>query len=99
MIRSPTYTYYNVYTVSEKEGRIIPCEAGIDTLTCYHFDLYRIENEDTFRLIGGVEILENPDTLCFVEWPDRLPKIYHPTKHITLSMSDDPSKRNITIEY
>lgn len=82
-IRSPTYTYYNVYDLPHA--------------TLYHFDLYRIDDTETFTLIGGEEILENDDNICIFEWPERLPASYYPTKQVTFSPGSIEDTRNIEI--
>lgn len=55
-ITSPTYTYVNVYRLK-----------GI---TFYHFDLYRLNSLDDFIQAGFDEYLYQPDSYCFIEWPE-----------------------------
>jgi tRNA threonylcarbamoyladenosine biosynthesis protein TsaE len=38
----------------------------------YHFDLYRLEDYDTFVSIGGEEILGDSCTITLIEWPEIL---------------------------
>lgn len=57
---SPTYTI-----VSEYQGR----------LSLYHIDAYRLGGEADFIEIGGYEMLEKPDSLCLIEWSEKLPGI------------------------
>lgn len=38
----------------------------------YHFDLYRAQDEYDLMRIGADEILDDPDTICIIEWPERL---------------------------
>lgn len=42
----------------------------------YHFDLYRLKNYDEFFAIGWEEILDNPDNICIIEWPEILEKYF-----------------------
>lgn len=56
VITSPTFTYVNAYT--------------IDSITVYHFDLYRIESVDEFIEMGFDEYLSDEDTISFIEWPE-----------------------------
>lgn len=36
----------------------------------YHFDLYRLGNEEELMDLGFEEYLENPDAFVFIEWPE-----------------------------
>ncbi|PID84605.1 tRNA (adenosine(37)-N6)-threonylcarbamoyltransferase complex ATPase subunit type 1 TsaE [Candidatus Gracilibacteria bacterium] len=65
VVRSPTYIYYNEYKIKN--------------FNIYHFDLYRCEDLDTFLSIGGYEILENPDNICLIEWPDLIKDEFEPS--------------------
>lgn len=51
-ISSPTFTIVNEYQK--------------DSLTIYHFDVYRLSDIDEFYAIGGEEYLLNG--LCIIEW-------------------------------
>ncbi len=56
-VASPTFTYVNVY--ENHKGQ-----------TFYHFDLYRITSADDFIAAGFDEYLYQPNTVCFIEWPE-----------------------------
>ncbi len=70
IVRSPTYTYYSHFSFWGQDF--------------YHFDLYRCEDLDTFLSIGGYEILENPENICFIEWPQIIEEDFVPTCRISL---------------
>lgn len=55
-VTSPTYTYVNVYR--------------LNGITFYHFDLYRLNSLDDFIQAGFDEYLYQPDSYCFIEWPE-----------------------------
>ncbi len=57
-VTSPTFNLMNVY-----EG----------TKRVYHFDLYRLENEDDLYEIGFYEYsdVDGEDEVVLIEWPDR----------------------------
>lgn len=64
----------------------------------YHFDLYRIEDYETFVNIGGEEILDTENNVSFVEWPEIIADRYSPTVSIAIEKTEDPAKRIFRIE-
>ena len=56
-VRSPTYTIVNEY----RNGR----------LPVFHFDMYRIEDEDDLTSIGFYDYLEK-DGYCICEWSENI---------------------------
>ncbi len=81
VVRSPTYTYYQKYASQNP---------------IYHFDLYRIEDIETFFSIGGMEIMENVNNIVLIEWPKMLEEIVKPTKRIFLRILEDDAREMIT---
>lgn len=65
----------------------------------YHFDLYRLNNFDEFINIWWEEILDNPNNICLIEWPEILEKYYSPNIKIFLNKLEDDYKREIEIIY
>ena len=83
-ITSPTYTYYNKYE--------------INWVNIYHFDLYRLNDYDEFFAIWWEDILDNPDNICIIEWPQILEKYFKADIIIKFDkISDDD--RSISIDY
>ena len=83
-ISSPTFTIVNEYKN--------------DTVTIFHFDVYRLSDSSEFYEIGGDEYFDKG--ICLIEWgeliKDALPKNYI---HISFSKDEkDDDKRRITIE-
>lgn len=70
-VKSPTYTIVN-----EHRG---------DKAKIYHFDLYRIADEDDLESIGYYEYVES-DGYCIVEWSERVPECI-PDDAITVTIS------------
>ena len=87
IVRSPTYTYYQKYSPQSSELSNI-----------YHFDLYRIDDIETFFSIGGMEILEDPNNIVLIEWPEIIENIITPTKKISIKILEDGT-REVTISY
>ena len=80
---SPTFTVVNEY-----DGECFPV---------YHFDMYRIEDEDELIEIGFDEYL-NSSGICIIEWPENIPNSL-PKKRINIKiMRDNFSERTIIIE-
>ncbi len=75
---SPTYSLVNVYD-SRMFGKI------------YHFDLFRIENEEEALDIGVEEMLYS-NSYCFVEWPDKIID-FLPEETVHVKMYLDGEKR------
>ncbi len=83
-ISSPTFTIVNEY--SSENG------------TIYHFDVYRLEDEDEFYAIGGEEYFQKG--ICLIEWGEMIEKAL-PDKYIHITFSrnlDEENKREILIE-
>lgn len=79
MITSPTFTI-----VSEYESGRLPF---------YHFDVYRIHDEDELFEIGFEEYLEGAG-VCIIEWADLIQEILPPrTKWIYLKYGKNTDER------
>lgn len=63
----------------------------------YHFDLYRIDTFEDIFLIGASDILDDPHTICLIEWPEILGTSVIPTKKISLSR-ENMWARNYRVE-
>lgn len=62
-ITSPTFAIMNVYQLPTPKN-------GIKTLV--HIDAYRLESPDEILTIGAEDYLGEPDTLCVIEWPEKI---------------------------
>ncbi len=87
-VRSPTFSLVNEYKCSS-----VVC--GVKKV--YHFDMYRIADEDDLYSIGFYDYLR-PDAICIAEWceliPYALPESYIKVEIEKVDLGD---KRNIVI--
>lgn len=80
---SPTFTVVNEY-----DGAVFPV---------YHFDMYRIEEEDELLELGFDEYL-NAGGICIIEWPENIPNSL-PKKRINVKiLRKSFDERTILIE-
>ena len=83
-ISSPTFSLVNEYQTSEEEK-------------VFHFDFYRIEEEEEAFDIGIEEYFDS-DAWCLVEWPENIENLLPlGAAQIHLSILDD-EQRNIQLK-
>lgn len=71
-VNSPTFVLMQIYS-----GGRIPVA---------HFDTYRLADIDEFLAIGGEEYLLDEETVCFVEWADRIHDVL-PADHLRIQIA------------
>ena len=82
---SPTFSLVNEYKIK-------------DNKTAYHFDLYRLNNEEEAYDFGIEEYLYS-DNWCFIEWPEKAPNLM-PSNHSTIFITiESDSKRKLTFKH
>ena len=86
LVRSPTFALVNEYPT--RGGRRI-----------FHFDMYRITDEDDLYSIGYFDYLDD-GSICLVEWSENIPYAI-PDSHIRVDIEktdlDKPDERKISI--
>ena len=87
-VKSPTFALVNEYKCIANECKI---------KKIYHFDMYRIVDEDDLYSIGFYDYLRN-DALCVAEWCEMIPYAL-PEKYVKVDISkvDLENKRAISI--
>ncbi len=72
-ITSPTFTLMNTYPV-----RLARRSLGAggspksEVRSLIHIDTYRLNSENELLAIGAEDYLGNPDTVCIIEWPEKI---------------------------
>ncbi len=81
-IKSPTYTIVN-----EHRGGILPL---------FHFDLYRISDEDELYAIGFDDYLAQ-DGFCLSEWTEKVPSLFSmpSVRRVTITRMPNDNDRHI----
>lgn len=77
-ISSPTFTIVNEYKTQNTN--------------IYHFDVYRLEDEDEFFAIGGTDYFE--DGISIIEWGNLIENIL-PENYIKITFSRDNNYENV----
>ena len=83
-VTSPTFTLIHEYP----GGR----------LPLYHFDFYRLEDEDELLKIGLDEYLDGDGVVCRSSGRDKFPALLPPHTRWLRFRHHDPSSREITID-
>ncbi len=63
LVRSPTFALVNEYKCQENSAKI---------KKIYHFDMYRIADEDDLYSVGYYDYL-TPNAICIAEWCEMIP--------------------------
>ena len=86
LVRSPTFSLVNEYRAQPRP--------------LFHFDMYRIEDEDDLYSIGFFDYLER-NGICLVEWSENIPYAL-PEDYLRVTIeklsADKPDSRRITVE-
>jgi len=69
-ILSPTFTLMNIHPTPSALGGLRRASHNIKTLV--HIDTYRLKNEQELIEIGAEDYLGVADTICIVEWPEKI---------------------------
>ena len=81
-VRSPTYTLVEFYPLQE--------------MSVAHFDLYRLSDPEELEYLGYRDYL-NPETLCFIEWPEQA-RGYLQGVDLEIRLAYDPEGRQVEFQ-
>ena len=80
-VKSPTFSILEEYQIANKD--------------VFHFDLYRLDSQNDFEMLG-IEINANSRGIFFIEWPHKISKFnFDEEFFLKLSLSN----RNRSIEF
>jgi tRNA threonylcarbamoyladenosine biosynthesis protein TsaE len=90
-ITSPTFTLMNLYKLRT---------ANSELRTLVHIDTYRLKDEKELLEIGVEDYLGESDTICIMEWPEKITSLLkkYKTTSIALEHGDKPEQRKISIK-
>ena len=78
---SPTFSLVQEYPLSTEIR-------GVQRI--HHVDLYRISDPREFAALGLEDVLNDPESLVFVEWPERAPGHFSPQDWLLkMSITED----------
>ena len=86
-IVSPTFAILNVYDIRVQEQKTAKKIA--------HFDLYRLKNAEEFLDMGGMDYLGAPNTICVIEWPEKIEGILKNKKCVNIRIEHKNNGREI----
>jgi tRNA threonylcarbamoyladenosine biosynthesis protein TsaE len=77
-VNSPTFNIVNEYKINSNK-------------TVFHFDLYRIKNEEELDELGFIEYIDSGN-ICIIEWPE-IALNYFDTEYLELQIHHLDDKR------
>ena len=89
-ITSPTFTLMSVHRVQSLKSKV---------LQFVHIDTYRLKDEKELLEIGVEDYLGQPDTICAIEWPEKIIGLLKNknTIKITIGHTNKPNQRKIEV--
>lgn len=89
VVTSPSYLLDNKYDLSADDSF---------KLTLHHMDLYRLPPHSNMSFLNIPEIYS--DSICLIEWPQRLSSIDYPLEYIDLTLTiAEAERRRAVIEF
>lgn len=94
VVNSPTFVLEKIYLLPAIEGHE---GHGVSFKQLVHIDAYRLEKGSDLAPLGFDELLQDPENLIFLEWPERVADaLPAPAAALSFSVLPDGSR---TISY
>jgi len=87
-VTSPTFSIMNTYKIKF---------VASDAKHLVHIDTYRLENEQELVDIGIEDYLDDKNTICIIEWPEKIPSLLKNKKTVSIKLSHTENGRTITV--
>jgi tRNA threonylcarbamoyladenosine biosynthesis protein TsaE len=88
---SPTFTLMQVYKVESKKYKV---------KSLVHIDTYRLESEEQLIEIGVEDYLGDEDTVCLIEWPEKLNTLLKNKKTLNINIEHrNMDERMVTFNF
>lgn len=87
---SPTFTLMQVYQLSNTAIQQIS--------NLVHVDTYRLEDEEQLRDIGIEDYLGEKNTVCIIEWPEKIEKLLENKKVLNIKIEHIQNGRLIKVD-
>lgn len=82
-VTSPTFSLVNIYQK--------------DHLKIYHMDMYRLKSVEEAMGIGFMEMIDDPEGICIIEWPELvMPLIDHDYVKIDINVKENERTYSIS---
>jgi len=88
-ITSPTFSLMNMYEVPPNK------QGGIQHVV--HIDTYRLESAQELLDIGIEDYLGVKNTVCIIEWPEKIQSLLHDRKKIEVDLTHTDEGRSIHV--
>lgn len=90
-ITSPTFTLMNIYNLKTLKHR--------NTEKLVHIDTYRLKDEQELIQIGVEDYLGDKNTICLIEWPEKIKSLLQRKNVIKVKLQyDEGNIRKIEIQ-
>src|SRR3989339_1880522 len=90
-IVSPTFTLMQVYDIKALKHESIK--------TLVHIDTYRLEDEKQLLEIGAQDYIGDPETVCVIEWAEKVEKLISGKKIIKIKIEHTSDGRSVTTSF